>query len=141
VEALIDDEQFKLLQRLDVESTVQPSKLEWVETRGVPLSYQVEEKMRLNKEKTKLVLNPSLTLAGIPPVAFKYRLGNRAALEWVVDQYQVSTDTRSGIVSDLNREDDPEHIVRLVGQVIRVSVETVGIVKGISGMELGIGRT
>jgi predicted helicase len=115
---------------LDYEK-VEPWELEWVETPGVALSYRVEDKMRLNKEKTKLVVNPSLALAGIPPVAFEYRLGNRSALEWVVDQYQVCTDARSGIVSDPNREDDPQYIVRLVGQVVRVSVETVGIVKGL----------
>jgi len=28
---------------------------------------------------------------------FEYCLGNRSALEWIVDQYQVSTDKRSGI--------------------------------------------
>ena len=37
----------------------------------------------------------------------------------------------SGIRSDPNRADDPEYIVRLVGQVVRVSVETVKIVKGL----------
>ena len=40
---------------------------------------------------------------------------NRSALEWVIDQYQVSTDKRSGITNDPNRPDDPEHIVRLLG--------------------------
>jgi len=40
-------------------------------------------------------------------------------------QHQVSEDKRSGIRSDPNRADDPEYIVRLVGQVVRVSVETV----------------
>ena len=59
------------------------------------------------------------------------RLGNRSALEWVVDQYQVSTDKRSGITSDPNRADDEQYIVRLVGQVAKVSVETVGIVKAL----------
>ncbi|MGA2033272.1 MAG: type ISP restriction/modification enzyme [Thermoguttaceae bacterium] len=101
--------------------------LEWIETPGVPLSYHVE-KMRLAKDKRSLVVNDSLTLAGIPPDVFDYRLGNRSALEWVVDQYQVSEDKRSGIRSDPNRADDPAYIVRLVGQVIRVSVETVAIV-------------
>ena len=67
----------------------------------------------------------------IPPETSEYRLGNRIALEWVVDQYQVSEDKRSGIKSDPNREDDEEYIVRLVGQVIRVSVETMRIVKGL----------
>ena len=87
--------------------------------------------MRLSKDKTRLTVNPSLTRAGIPPEAFEYRLGNRSALEWVIDQYQVSTDPRSGITSDPNREDDPKYIVRLVGQVIRVSVETVKIVSAL----------
>lgn len=70
-------------------------------------------------------------LAGMPPGACKYGLGNRSALQRVVDQYQASTDKRSGIVSDPNREDDPEYIVRLVGQVIRVSMETVAIVNSL----------
>ncbi len=67
----------------------------------------------------------------IPPEVFEYRLGNRSALDWVIDQYQVSEDKRSGIRSDPNRADDEEYIVRLVGQVVRVSVETVKIVKGL----------
>jgi predicted helicase len=49
----------------------------------------------------------------------------------VIDQYQVSVDKRSGIRSDPNRPDDPEYIVRLVGEIVRVSVETVRIVKGL----------
>ncbi|MFL5343134.1 MAG: type ISP restriction/modification enzyme [Gemmataceae bacterium] len=108
-----------------------PFELKFVETDGVPLSYRVEDKMRLSKDKTALRVNPSLTLAGIPPEVFQYRLGNRSALEWVVDQYQVYEDPRSGIRSDPNRPDDPEYIVRLVGQVVRVSLETVRIVAGL----------
>ena len=104
--------------------------LKWLETPGVPLSDRVE-KMKLTKDKTAVIVNPSLTLAGIPPEVFEYRLGNRSALEWVIDQYQVNEDKRSGIRSDPNREDDPEYIVRLVGQVIHVSVETVRIVKSL----------
>ena len=83
------------------------------------------------RTSASLKVNDSLTLAGIPAEVFDYRLGNRSALEWVVDQYQVSDDKRSGIRSDPNRADDPEYIVRLVGQVVRVSVETVGIVNGL----------
>ena len=55
-------------------------------------------------------------------------LGNRSTLEWVIDQYQVSEDKRSGIRSDPNRAADPEYIVKLVGQVFQVGVETVRIV-------------
>jgi predicted helicase len=92
--------------------------------------------MRLSKDKTMLTYNDSLTLSGIPAEVYEYRLGNRSALEWVVDQYQVSEDKRSGIVNDPNREDDPEYIYRLIGQVIRVSLETVKIVKSLPGLGL-----
>ncbi len=51
---------------------------------------------------------------------FAYRLGNRSALEWVIDQYRVKTDARSGITSDPNRADDERYIVDLVGRVVAV---------------------
>jgi len=71
--------------------------LQFIETPGVPLSYRVEDKLRLAKDKERLAVNKSLTLAGIPREAFNYRLGNRSALDRVIDQYLVSTDKRSGI--------------------------------------------
>jgi predicted helicase len=120
------------LARLHVEyETLEPWPLEWIENPALPQSYRVEDKMRLNRDKTALAVNPSLTLAGIPPETFEYRLGNRSALEWVVDQYRVTEDDRSGIKSDPNREDDPQYIVRLVGQVVRVGIETVRIVRSL----------
>ncbi len=108
--------------------------LTWLENEAARLSYRVE-KMRLSRDKTQLRVNDFLTLAGIPPRAFDYRLGNRSALEWVVDRYQVRSDKRSGIVNDPNRLDDPLYIVRLVGQVIAVSLETVEIVEGLPALQ------
>ncbi len=55
----------------------------------------------------------------------------------MIDQYQVSTDKRSGITNDPNRPDDPEYIVRLLGQVITVSLETVKVVKGFPSLDIG----
>ena len=52
------------------------------------------------------------------------------------DQYRVSTDSRSGIVNDPNREDDAEYIVRLVGQVVTVSVETVRLVGELAALSI-----
>jgi predicted helicase len=115
---------------LDYEK-LEPWPLASTETEDMPLSYKVVDKMRLSGDKTKLHVNPSLTLSGIPPEVLQYRLGNRSALDWVIDQYQVSVDKRSGIRSDPNRADDEEYIVRLVGQVVRVSVETVRIVNAL----------
>src|SRR2546421_3484356 len=84
--------------------------------------------MRLTANRTAVIVNESLTLSGIPQECSQYRLGNRSALDWVIDQYQVSEDKRSGIVSDPNNLDEEEYIVRLVGKVITVSVETVRLV-------------
>src|SRR5450755_365265 len=102
--------------------------LTWQENKDVPITWRVE-KMRLSPDKSTLKVNEWLTLATIPQECYQYRLGNRSALEWVIDQYQVSTDVRSGIVSDPNREDDEQYIVRLVGKVVTVSVETVKLVE------------
>ena len=110
-------------------------RLRKAETPELPLDWRVE-KMRLSTDKTQLRYNSFLTLDGIPAAAFNYRLGNRSALEWVIDQYRVKTDKRSGIVNDPNRGDEPEYILRLVGKVISVSLETVEIVEGLP--ELGI---
>jgi predicted helicase len=84
--------------------------------------------MRLAADKSMLVVNDTLTLDGIPPEVYQYRLGNRSALEWIVDQYQVSEDKKSGIVSDPNRPDDPEYIVKLIERIVTVSLETVKLV-------------
>jgi predicted helicase len=120
----------------DDEKVVKPYKLKEVWAKGKPMDYRVE-KMRLSEDKASLAVNQSLTLEGIPGEVFEYRLGNRSALDWVIDQYQVSTDKRSGITSDPNawgeERDDEEYIVRLVKQVVTVSLETVKIVKGLPG--------
>lgn len=115
---------------LDYEE-VEPYPLTFEVAKDRPLSYRVEDKMRLSKDKTALTVNPSLTLSGIPPQALEYRLGNRSALEWVIDQYQVKHDPKGQTTSDPNRPDDPEYIVRLVGQVIQVSLETTRIVNAL----------
>ena len=77
--------------------------LTFIETPDMPLDWRVE-KMRLSKDKTQIVYNDFLTLDGIPPKALAYRLGNRSALEWIIDQYRVKEDKRSGIINDPNRE-------------------------------------
>ena len=108
-----------------------------IETPDTQLDWRVE-KMKPSKDKTQIVYNNFLTLDGIPAKAFDYRLGNRSALEWIIDQYRVKPDNRggSGIVNDPNRDDDPQYIVKLIAKVITVSLETVDIVENVP--ELGI---
>lgn len=124
--------------------SIKPYRLGWQvakdsDGKDKPISYRVEKMSLQGKVKadedappysiyTRLKINDTLTLTDIPPEVFAYRLGNRSALEWVVDQYRVKTDTRSGIVSDPNQySDDERYIVDLVEKVVRVSLETVAI--------------
>ena len=88
------------------------------------------------KTKRKSFITISLIIDGIPAKAFEYRLGNRSALEWVIDQYRVKIDKRSGIVNDPDRPDDSRYIVKLIQKLITVSLETVEILEGLP--ELGI---
>ena len=117
----------KRLAELHVNYESQPEydKLERIQT--PPLNWRVE-KMKLSKDKTALIYNDFLTLSGIPSKVFDYQLGTRSALEWIIDQYRIKTDKRSGIVNNPNRADDPQYIVKLIGKVITVSLETVNII-------------
>ena len=119
---------------VNYESQPEYDKLNPIETPGMQVDMSVE-RMKFSKDKTRLKYNDFLTLEGIPPEVFDYRLGNRSALEWVVDQYRVKVDRRSGIENNPNRTEDPEYILRLIGQVITVSLETVEIVNGLPALK------
>ncbi len=105
-------------------------KLQRQENKEVKLDWRVEA-MKLTKDKASIIYNDFLTLNGIPPEVFDYKLGNRSALEWVIDQYRVAKDDQGNLTSDPNRLDDEEYIVRLIGQVITVSIETLKIVEAL----------
>jgi predicted helicase len=101
---------------------------------GAPASWRVE-KMKLSADNTEIAVNRVLTLTGLPPETFAYRLGSRSALEWVIDQYRVKTDPRSGIPSDPNQySSDERYIVDLVRRVVQVSVETVALVQTLAAL-------
>ncbi len=113
--------------------SAEPYPLRWTENPEAPYSLVLEDKMRLSKDRKSIVYNNCLTLTGIPPETFDYRLGHRSALEWVIDQYRVKRDEKGQITSDPNRAEDPDYILRLVAQVITVSLETQRLVASLPG--------
>ena len=122
----------KQLAKLHVnyESVTKYEGLTLKENPDTPLNWDVE-KMKLSKDKTQIQYNDFLTIEGIPAEVFNYRLGSRSAVEWVIDQYCVKVDARSGIANNPNREDEPQYIVDLIGRVITVSLETLKIIDGL----------
>lgn len=116
--------------------SVKPCKLKRIESHDVPVNWRVEA-MKLSKTGDAVIYNDWLTLHGLPPEAHEYPLGNRSALAWVIDQYRVERDKEGEIVSDPNAPEDEEAIVRLIGQVVTVSVETMRIIPSLPELKLG----
>jgi predicted helicase len=107
--------------------------------------YRVE-KMRFGgmgkeKDRSTVIYNSRITVGGIPEQAYEYMLGSRSGVDWVMERYQVKTDTPSGIGNDPNdwsREvGDPRYILDLLGRVVRVSAESVRIVGALPTLTLG----
>ena len=90
-------------------------------------------------DRSVILYNDWITLAGIPDAAHEYLVGPRSALEWLLDRYRVTTDKASGIVNDPNdwgaELGNPRYIVDLVKRVTTVSVETMSIVNALPPLE------
>lgn len=86
-----------------------------------------------------LVVNGSITVRGIPGAAYRYQLGSRSAIEWLIRQYQITTDKASGIVNDPNRwgveHGNHRYILDLLQKVITVSVRTVEIAEALPALQ------
>ncbi|MDO4252233.1 MAG: DEAD/DEAH box helicase family protein [Rothia sp. (in: high G+C Gram-positive bacteria)] len=89
------------------------------------------KKMRFatKKDKSTIIFNQNITLSGIPREVYEYRLmGNKSAIEWIIDRYQVRLDKASQITNDPNdysRElGNPRYILDLLKRIITVSLET-----------------
>jgi predicted helicase len=83
------------------------------------------------KETGVIVLDSDTQLTGVPPEAWDYRLGNRSALEWILDQYKEKTPKDPTIREKFNSyrfADYKDHVIDLLQRVTRVSVETQKIV-------------
>jgi len=70
-------------------------------------------------------------LKGIPPLAWEYKLGNRSALEWILDQYKEKKPSDPTIAEKFNTyrfADYKEKVIDLLKRVCTVSVETMKVV-------------
>ena len=83
-------------------------------------------------DKSVIVYNEHLTLRDIPLEAYEYIVNGKSALDWIMERYAITTDKPSGIVNDPNHwSDDPRYIVDLVKRIVRVSIESVRLVKSL----------
>ncbi|HXB66645.1 MAG TPA: type ISP restriction/modification enzyme [Candidatus Acidoferrales bacterium] len=81
-------------------------------------------------DKTTIVYNSHVTLTNIPELAYEYIVNGKPALEWIMERYQFTIDKDSQIANDPNTwSDDPRYIIDLVKRIVRVSIESMRIVK------------
>lgn len=79
----------------------------------------------------RIVIDSETVLDGIPRAAWDYRLGNRSALDWVLDQHKEKKPKDPTIRARFDTyrfADHKERVIDLLARVARVSVETVRIV-------------
>ena len=109
--------------------TITPFNLKQITTdvKAIP-----KAKLKANKETGIIILDENTTLIGVPPEAWNYKLGNRSALEWILDQYKESKPKDPTIAENFNTykfADYKEQVIDLLKRVCTVSVETMKIIE------------
>ena len=87
--------------------------------------------LKADKDGGRIIVDSETTLTGIPPEAWDYRLGNRSALEWILDQYKEKKPKDPTIREKFNTyrfADYKEKVIDLLMRVTTVSVKTVAII-------------
>lgn len=99
-----------------------------------PLAANAPNKVRLKADKVagQLCLDDQTTLTGVPALAWEYQLGNRSALEWILDHYKEKKPKDPTIAEQFNTyrfADYKEEVIDLLQRVCTVSVKTVAMVQ------------
>lgn len=88
--------------------------------------------LKADKDAGRIQLDSETTLAGIPPEAWDYKLGNRSALEWILDQYKEKKPKDPTIREKFDTyrfANYKEKVIDLLLRVTTVSVRTVEITR------------
>lgn len=84
-----------------------------------------------------IIYNNHIQIKNIPEKAYEYVINGRPAIEWIIDQYRVKLDTKSGIIDDPNEfSDDPKYILNLLLSVITVSMKTIELIEQLPEFEV-----
>ncbi len=96
--------------------------------------------LRADKERGVITLDEQTTLTGVPADAWRYQLGSRSALEWVLDQYKERKPRDPTIRERFNTyrfADHKERVIDLLRRVCTVSVKTMDVVDDMAYWEDG----
>ena len=101
-------------------------------------SYKVTKMKFIKKDdRSTIIYNNDITIRNIPEKAYQYMVNGRSAIEWIMDQYQVKTDKKSGITDDPNDySNDEKYIFNLLLRIINVSIQTVDLINSLPKFEV-----
>lgn len=88
--------------------------------------------LRADPAAGRIALDSETTLSGIPAEAWTYKLGNRSAIDWVLDQYKEKKPKDPTIREKFDTyrfADYKDKVIDLLARVTTVSVETVQLVQ------------
>ena len=91
-------------------------------------------------DKSRIIYNDNITIENIPAKAYEYIVNGKSAIEWIMERYAVTQDTRSLIINDPNdwskEHGNPTYIYDLLLSVINLSVQTVDIVNSLPKLKI-----
>ena len=119
---------------------VKPAKLKRVDTPAPKRAEETHPKPKLKSDAALgvIVIDEDTQLTGVPLQAWEYRLGNRSAIDWVLDQHKEKTPRDPTIREKFNTyrfADYKESCIELLGRVVTVSVETVTITEAMKSLD------
>ena len=89
-------------------------------------------KLKADKAAGIIEIDEATRLEGVPAQAWEYRLGNRSAIEWILEEYKERKPKDPTIAEKFNTyrfADHKETVIDLIGRVCTVSVETMKIIR------------
>jgi len=111
-----------------------------VEQTSTNLNYRVKKMKHPRREVLDTIIyNESITIKNIPIKAYDYVINGRPAIEWIIDQYQIKIDKKSGNIDDPNEfSNNPRYILDLLLSIITVSMKTLELIECLPEFELEI---
>jgi predicted helicase len=100
------------------------------DTRARAAGQQPKALLRSDPAAGSITLDSETTLRGVPPQAWAYKLGNRSAIDWVLDQHKEKKPKDPTIREKFDTyrfADHKEKVVDLLTRVTTVSVQTVRV--------------
>lgn len=118
---------------------VKPYPLDRIEAAAEPKpAAMVRPILRSNAEAGEVIVDARTKLTGIPREAWNYRLGNRSAIDWVLDQHKEKTIKDPTVRAKFNTyrfADHKESMIALLAKVVRVSMETLAITDAMRALD------